>query len=60
MADEIMANYREDIASISLILGHKGVFKVSVNDEVVYDKHANDGRYPEPNDIFNALLERME
>lgn len=59
MADEIMANYRDDVRSITLIPGHKGVFKVSVNDDLVFDKKASGDRYPEANEIFNAMLERL-
>jgi len=59
MANEIMSNYRDDVASINLVAGHRGIFKVSINDEVVYDKKSNGDRFPEPTDIFNPMLERL-
>ena len=56
MADEIIANHVEDVASVTLIPGHKGVFKVSLDDELVFDKKEA-GRYPEPSEITEKILE---
>jgi predicted Rdx family selenoprotein len=59
MADEIMANHVEDVASITLVPGHKGVFKVSLDGEVAFDKH-EEGRYPEPSEITAKIFEKLD
>ena len=38
MADELLVNYPDDIASLTLQPGHKGVFKVSFDDKLQFDK----------------------
>ena len=56
MADELLGNYPEDIASLALVPGTKGVFRVSFNDEVQFDK-AELGRYPDVEEVVQKLME---
>jgi predicted Rdx family selenoprotein len=35
--------------------GHGGVFRVTADGKVVFDRHENGGRYPEPQEILDLL-----
>ena len=50
VAQEIMAQYQHQMASLVLIPGDKGIFDVKVNDALIYSKHST-GRFPEPGEI---------
>ena len=50
VAQEIMAQYQHQMASLVLIPGDKGIFDVKINGTLIYSKHAK-GRFPEPGEI---------
>jgi len=50
VAQEIMAQYQLQMASLVFIPGDKGNFDVKVNDTLIYSKHST-GRFPEPGEI---------
>ena len=58
MAAELMTSYAEDLSEVKLIPGRKGVHKVFINDELVFDKK-EEGRFPEPSEIIEKLLDVM-
>lgn len=55
-ANDIMSNYQHVVETISLTPGEKGVFNVTVNDEVLYSKH-DVGRHAEPGEVLNLFAE---
>ena len=59
MADDLLQNYAEDIASVALVPGHKGVFKVYLNDELKFGK-TQLGRYPDPSEVVEALFAAID
>lgn len=54
-AGSILAEFGRDLDGVKLIPGHGGVFKVYVNDEVVFDK---DEQGYDINAIINVVAER--
>ena len=63
MAAEIADGWAPIVTGIELRTGSKGVFKISVDGEIVYDK-ARSGRFPRPQEVTQAvqphLGERLE
>ena len=58
MAVEIAAGWAPVLKGIELRSGVKGVFKVSIDAEIVFDE-ARMGRFPNPNEIALAAEPRL-
>ena len=56
MADELLGNYPDDIASLTLQPGHKGVFKVAFDDRLQFDKKEL-GRFPDASEVIQKLMD---
>ncbi len=54
MADELISEYGDDLESINLVKGEKGMFEVSVDGGLIYSKKAT-SRHPEPGEIVKTI-----
>ncbi|HIG55279.1 MAG TPA: SelT/SelW/SelH family protein [Candidatus Latescibacteria bacterium] len=50
MAEQILIEYKKDIASFTLVPSDKGRFELSVDGELVFSKE-QEGRFPEYSEI---------
>ena len=50
MAEEILVEYKKDIASFTLVPSDRGRFELSVNGELIFSK-VQEGRFPEYGEI---------
>jgi predicted Rdx family selenoprotein len=55
---DLLHHYQHVIADLTLVMGSKGVFDVSVDGEVLYSKHAT-GRHAEPGEVLALFRERV-
>ena len=46
MAEQILVEYKQDIAAFTLVPSDKGRFELSVDGELIYSK-VQEGRFPE-------------
>ena len=46
MAEQLLVEYKKDIADFTLVPSDKGRFEISVDDELIYSK-VQEGRFPE-------------
>jgi selenoprotein W-related protein len=53
----LLASLGEELDSVALVTGEKGVFRVSVDGETIYDKD-EDGDY-DADDLVRAVRDRM-
>jgi selenoprotein W-related protein len=51
-AHDLLANHQNDIETLTLITGSKGIFDVVVDGAVIYSKHA-EGRHAEPGEVLD-------
>jgi len=50
LAEEILVEYKKDIASFTLVPSDRGRFELSVNGELIFSK-VQEGRFPEYGEI---------
>ncbi len=50
MAEEILVEYKKDIASFTLVPSDRGRFELSVDGELIFSK-VQEGRFPEYGEI---------
>lgn len=56
-ASDILGNYQHVIESLTLTMGSKGVFDVTVDGETLYSKH-DTGRHADPGEVLELFTER--
>ena len=54
VAEDLLGSYQHRIDALTLVPGPKGVFDVTVNDELIFSKHAT-GRHAEPGEVLGTL-----
>ena len=52
LAAEIKKKYGADA---TLVKGEKGIFDVYVEGKLIFSRHQEGGRFPEPKDIFDKV-----
>ena len=55
--NDLVRDYQHVIADLTLVMGSKGVFDVTVDGELLYSKHAT-GRHAEPGEVLRLFRER--
>lgn len=50
MAEQILVEYKQDIAAFTLVPSDKGRFELSVDGELIYSK-VQEGRFPEYGEV---------
>lgn len=55
-ADDLLSNYQHLIESLTLTMGSKGVFDVTVNGESLYSKHQT-GRHANPGEVLDLFTD---
>ena len=50
MAEQILVEYKQDIAAFTLVPSDKGRFELSVDGELIYSK-IQEGRFPEYGEV---------
>ena len=55
---DLLHDYQHVIADVTLIMGSKGVFDVTVDDELLYSKRAT-GRHARPGEVLELFRERF-
>ena len=50
MAEQLLVEYKKDIADFTLVPSDNGRFEISVDDELIYSK-VQEGRFPEYDEI---------
>jgi selenoprotein W-related protein len=59
MALELLQTFRDAISGLTLVPGRGGIFDVAIDGEVVFCRQAL-GRYPEPQEVREAIRERLD
>lgn len=59
MAQELLQTFRDAISGLTLVPGHGGIFEVAIDGEVVFSRQAL-GRYPEPQEVREAIRDRLD
>jgi len=54
LADELISEHGDDLASITLVRGEKGMFEVTVDGSLIYSKRETK-RHPEPGEILKFI-----
>jgi predicted Rdx family selenoprotein len=57
-ASDLLSNYQHVIESLTLTTGSKGIFDVTVDDELIYSKHEA-GRHAEPGEVLDIFAGRF-
>lgn len=58
IAQELLAEHEHEIASLSLVPGHGGMFEVRFDGELAFsNKEA--GRFPDPRELKDALRDKL-
>ena len=55
---ELVRDYQHVIAEVTLIMGSKGIFDVTVDGVVLFSKHAA-GRHARPGEVLALFRERV-
>jgi selenoprotein W-related protein len=55
---DLVREYQHVIADLTLVMGSKGVFDVSVDGELLYSKHAT-GRHAQPGEVLELFRQRV-
>jgi predicted Rdx family selenoprotein len=56
--DDLVRNYQHVIADLTLIMGSKGVFDVTVDGELLFSKHAVH-RHAEPGEVLELFRRQV-
>jgi predicted Rdx family selenoprotein len=56
--DDLVRSYQHVIADVTLIMGSKGVFDVTVDGEPLFSKHAV-GRHAEPGEVLELFRRQV-
>ena len=59
LAQEILFTFGQDVKEVTLEPGSGGIFTVSVNEEVVFDRGAT-GRFPESKELKQLIRDRVD
>ncbi len=59
MLQELLFTFSEDLAEVALRPGSGGVFRVSLNGEVLYDREEQ-GRFPESKELKQLIRDRID
>jgi selenoprotein W-related protein len=57
LADTILGEFQEHLSGIELVPGSKGVFEVSLDDDLVFSKKEQ-RRFPEDEEILTPIRNR--
>jgi predicted Rdx family selenoprotein len=55
---DLLHDYQHVIADLTVVMGSKGVFDVTVDGELLYSKHAT-GRHAAPGEVLALFRERI-
>lgn len=58
MAQELLTTFEKDVAEVALQPGSGGVFQVSINGELIWDR-ARDGGFPDIKDLKQRVRDRV-
>jgi selenoprotein W-related protein len=59
MAQELLQTFSDDLGEVALIPGTGGMFSISVNDEVIWDRKAREG-FPEAKVLKQLVRDRID
>lgn len=59
LAQELLLTFDDDLETVALKPGSGGVFIVSLDSEVIFDR-ADHGRFPEPKELKQAIRDRID
>ncbi|ARQ70175.1 SelT/SelW/SelH family protein [Streptomyces marincola] len=57
LAQELLGTFESELSEVALVPGTGGVFRVSVGDEVVWDRRAQG--FPEPTAVKRLIRDRV-
>jgi selenoprotein W-related protein len=57
LADTILGEFQDHLSAIELVPGSKGVFEVSLDDDLIFSKKEQ-RRFPEDEEILTPLRNR--
>lgn len=58
-AQELLSTFEKDLAEVALVPAGSGVFRVSLNGEVVWDRR-RDGGFPEAAELKRLVRDRVQ
>ncbi len=56
--EDLVRDYQHVIADLTLVMGSKGVFDVTVDGDVLFSKHAA-GRHAKPGEVLELFRQRI-
>jgi selenoprotein W-related protein len=59
MAQELLQTFGDDLREVALIPGTGGIFSISVNDEVIWDRKAREG-FPEAKVLKQLVRDQID
>jgi selenoprotein W-related protein len=59
MAQELLQTFGDDLSEVALIPGTGGIFSISVNDEVIWDRKAREG-FPEAKVLKQLVRDQID
>ncbi len=59
LAQEILFTFGQDLGGVNLLPGRGGVFKVSLNEEVLFER-SETGRFPESKELKQLIRDRID
>ncbi|WP_435256489.1 SelT/SelW/SelH family protein [Thioclava sp. FR2] len=54
MAQELLSSFGEDLASVTLVPGYGGIYRIEVDGKVLWDRKA-DGGFPDAREVKTRL-----
>jgi len=54
VAEDLLGSYQHRIDALTLVPGPRGIFDVTVNDELIFSKQAK-GRHAEPGELLGTF-----
>ena len=55
---DLLTNYQHVISELNILTGSKGVFDVTVNDDLIYSK-GHTGRHAHPGEVLELFTEAV-
>ena len=59
LAQELLFTFGRDLESVKLVPGEEGIFKVSLDEEVIFERAAM-GRFPESKELKQLIRDRID
>lgn len=59
IAQELLFTFGERLTEVALVPGNGGIFRVELNDELLFDRKDHD-RFPDPKELRQMIRDRID